>query len=209
MIGLDIGLKAFAVISDGRKIESPRYLRKAEERLKRAHRIVSRRKKGGVNRSKAIHALAVQHEKVADQRKDFLHKVSSRLVCESQEICAENLNTKGMQANPHLAKSISDSGWGEFVRQLAYKSEWSGVRLNQIDRFFPSSKRCFECGWIHQGLTLKDREWTCLGCKAVLDRDLNAAKNIFLFGHIPSKQSRVGRTRTQTPRESRLNHATL
>lgn len=195
-IGVDLGLKTFAVTSEGQRIESPKYLRKAEAKLKRAQRAVSRKKKGGTNRAKAIKLLAIQHEKVANQRKDFLHKESSRLVCENQEICTENLNVKGMSANYRLAKSIADSGWSEFIRQLTYKSEWHGVRFNQLDRFFPSSKRCFECGWINNGLTLKDREWTCLECRTVLDRDLNAAKNIFHFAHQSSK-GRAGHARTQ------------
>ena len=197
-IGIDLGLKIFAVTSDGERIESPRHLRAAERRLKRLQRAVSRKNKGSNNRTKAVKLLGIQHEKVTNRRKDFLHKQSSRLVCENQEICTESLNVKGMSANHHLAKSIADAGWGEFLRQLAYKSEWNGVRFNQLDRFFPSSKRCFACGWTNSGLTLKDREWTCLECKAVLDRDWNAAKNIFHFAHQSSK-SRAGRARTKRP----------
>ena len=117
---------------------------------------------------------------------------------ENQAIFAEDLHVKGMLRNHCLAKSISDAGWGEFLRQIQYKSEWNGVRFEQIDRFFPSSKRCNACGWINESLSLANREWDCKGCGCVIDRDLNAAQNILLFGQKmvrrePSKPKRSGR----------------
>lgn len=138
--------------------------------------------KGGANRTKERHKVALIHEKISNQRSDFLHKLSNRLVSENQAVFAEDLNVKGIMANHHLAKSVADAGWSEFIRQIKYKSEWNGVHFGQIDRFFPSSKRCHVCGWINQSLTLKDREWTCQGCGRVVDRDQNAAQNILLFG---------------------------
>jgi len=180
-IGIDLGLKSFFVASDGETVDSPQYLRKSETKLKRLQQILSRRKKGSNRRNKARMNVARIHEKIVNQRKDFLHKLSHRLVSENQAIFAEDLNVKGMTANHHLAKSVSDSGWSEFVRQLKYKSEWNGVYFGQIDRFFPSSKRHFSCGWINDNLSLKDREWTCK-CGQVVNRDFNAAQNILLFG---------------------------
>ena len=180
-IGIDMGLKSFLVTSDGVRVEAPKFLRKSEEKLKFFQRRLSRKMKGGKNRSKARHKVALFHEKIANQRKDFLHKLSNRLVSENQAIFAEDLNVKGMTANHCLAKSIHDAGWSEFTRQIKYKSEWNGVCFGQIDRFFPSSKRCFHCGRINESLTLKDREWICL-CGQAIDRDYNSAQNILLFG---------------------------
>lgn len=181
-IGIDLGLKSFLATSEGETVNSPKYLRKAERRLKRLQRRLSRRKKGSKGREKTRRQVARQHEKVANQRSDFLHKLSRRLVDENQAIHAESLNVKGMLANHRLAKSIADSGWGEFVRQLSYKGEWYGCRLVQIDRFFPSSRRCAACGFINQELRLSDREWACPACGVIHDRDHNAAVNILLVG---------------------------
>ncbi len=183
-IGIDLGLKSFLVTSNGERVESPKFLRKSEDRLKFFQCRLSRKVKGSANRNKARHKVALLHEKIANQRKDFLHKLSSRLVSENQAIFAEDLNVKGMTANHCIAKSVCDAGWSEFIRQVAYKSEWSGTMFGQIDRFFPSSKRHATCGWINDGLTLKDREWTCQGCREIVDRDFNAAQNILLFGQI-------------------------
>lgn len=198
-IGIDLGLKSFLVTSDGEAVQSPKFLRKSEEKLKFFQRRLSRKVKGSANRDKARHKVALIHEKIANQRKDFLHKLSHRLVSENQAIFAEDLNVKGMTANHHLAKSISDAGWSEFIRQVEYKSEWNGALFGQIDRFFPSSKRHFTCGWINDSLTLKDREWACQGCGKIVDRDHNAAQNILLFGlkQIPSdrRKSTLGEKR--------------
>lgn len=183
-IGIDLGLKSFVVTSSGEEIPAPKYLRTSQEKLVRFQHRLSRKMKGGNNRNKARIKVAKIHEKITNQRNDFLHKLSHRLVSENQAIFAEDLNVKGMLANHCLAKSISDAGWAEFIRQIKYKSEWNGVCFEQIDRFFPSSKRCFHCGWINQSLTLKNREWTCQGCGQIVDRDQNAAQNILQFGQL-------------------------
>jgi putative transposase len=183
-IGIDLGLKSFLTISDGEKIEHPKHLLKAERRLARLQRKLSRRQKESNSREKTRKAVALQYEKVANCRKDFLHKLSSRLVRENQTIHAESLNVKEMLSNYRLAKQISDSGWAEFLRQLRYKSEWQGKLFDQIDRFFPSSKRCHCCGWINENLKLSDREWQCLNCGTAHDRDQNASINILNFSKI-------------------------
>lgn len=198
-IGIDLGLKSFLVTSEGETVDSPKYLRKFEDKLKRLQQLHSRKKKGSNKRNKARIKVAKMHEKIANRRKDFLHKLSHRLVSENQAIYAEDLHVKGIMANHCLAKSVSDAGWSEFIRQLKYKSEWEGTYFGQIDRFFPSSKRHFACGWINESLTLKDREWTCQ-CGQVVDRDINAAQNILQFGKLSvagdtSELKRPGRPR--------------
>jgi len=180
-IGIDLGLKSFFVSSNGETVDAPKYLRKSEDKLKHLQRLLSRKVKGSNRRNKARIKVARIHEKIANQRTDFTHKLSHRLVSENQAIYAEDLYVKGIMANHKLAKSVSDAGWSEFVRQVKYKSEWNGTYFGQIDRFFPSSKRCVACGWINEALTLNDREWTCQ-CGQVVDRDFNAAQNILLFG---------------------------
>lgn len=183
-IGIDLGLKSFLVTSSGEIVDSPKYLRKSEDKLAHLQQLLSRKVKGSNRRNKARIKVARIHEKIVNQRTDFLHKLSHQLVSENQAIFAEDLHVKGMLANHCLAKSIADSGWSEFIRQVKYKSEWNGVYFKQIDRFFPSSKRCNACGWINNSLTLKDREWTCQGCSQVVDRELNAAQNILQFGQL-------------------------
>jgi len=183
-IGIDLGLKSFLVTSENESVDAPKFLRKSEDKLKRLQQLLSRKKKGSNRRNKARIKVARIHETISNQRNDFLHKLSHRLVSDNQAIFAEDLNVKGIMANHCLAKSVSDSGWSEFVRQLKYKSEWNGTYFGQIDRFFPSSKRCNACGWINESLTLKDREWTCQGCGQVVDRDFNAAQNILQFGKL-------------------------
>ncbi len=180
-IGIDLGLKSFMVTSNNERVDAPKYLRKSENKLTKLQRHLSRKVKGSNRRNKARIKVARIHEKISNQRNDFLHKLSCRLVSENQAIFAEDLHVKGMMANHRLAKSVVDSGWSEFIRQVKYKSEWNGVYFGQIDRFFPSSKRHFGCGWINESLTLKDREWTCQ-CGQVVARDFNAAQNILLFG---------------------------
>ncbi len=198
IIGIDLGIRDFIVTSEGEHIQAPKHLRKSEKRLKRLQRRLSRCKPGSNGREKARLTVARAHEHVANQRLDFLHKLSRRLVDENQTICAESLNVKGMMANHRLAKSIADCGWSEFVRQLSYKGTWYGCRLCRVDRFFPSSKRCYNCGHINQSLRLSDRTWTCPKCKTTHDRDENAARNILLFG----LKCTVGTTETHTLGES-------
>jgi putative transposase len=180
-IGVDLGIKTFAVLSNGKGIENPKYLRACAERLAVLQRRLSRKKKGSANRRKALKKVALIHEKIANQRKDFLHKLSTNLVNNHDTICLEDLNVKGMIKNHKLAKSVSDASWGEFNRQLEYKANWYGKNIIRIGRFEPSSKTCNVCGLINNGLTLSDREWTC-ECGVTHDRDLNAAINIKNIG---------------------------
>lgn len=180
-IGIDLGIKDFAVFSTGEKIENPKYLKNSIKRLKVLQKRVSRKQKGSKNREKAKQRLAVLHEKISNQRTDFQHKLSSRLISENQAIAVETLNVKGMQKNHHLAQAIGDSAWSSFVTKLEYKAKWLGKTVLRIGQFEPSSKICHVCGYHKSDLTLKDREWICPDCKTVLDRDINAAINIKKF----------------------------
>jgi len=180
-IGIDLGIKDFAVFSTGEKIENPKYLKNSIKRLKVLQKRVSRKQKGSKNREKAKQRLAVLHEKISNQRTDFQHKLSSRLISENQAIAVETLNVKGMQKNHHLAQAIGDSAWSSFVTKLEYKAKWLGKTVLRIGQFEPSSKICHVCGYHKSDLTLKDREWICPDCKTVLDRDVNAAINIKKF----------------------------
>ena len=183
-IGVDVGIKDFAVLSTGEKIENPKYLKNSLKRLKVLQKRVSRKQKGSKNREKAKQRLAVLHDKITNQRKDFQNKLSFRLVSENQAIALETLNVKGMVKNHHLAQAISDSAWSGFVTKLEYKAEWYGKTILRIGRFEPSSKLCNVCGFHNSELTLKDREWTCPDCKTKHDRDINAAINIKKFALI-------------------------
>jgi putative transposase len=207
-IGLDLGIKDFAVLSTGEKIANPKTLKQYEHKLKKAQQQVSRKTKGGKNREKAKLKIAKVHEKIANVRKDFLHKLSYRLTHESQvnSIVIEDLNVLGMVKNHKLAKSISDCSWSEFVRQLEYKSEWYGKNLITIGRFEPSSKLCSNCGTINQDLTLKDREWTCKSCGSIHDRDINASINIKNIG-LDNRNKIPTERRKSTLAESRCNNA--
>jgi putative transposase len=177
-VGIDLGLKSFLVTSDGQEIAPPKHLRKAQKKLVRLQRHLSRCKKGSHGREKARLALARQHEKVANQRADFLHKASYRLTQEFGLIGLEDLKVRGMVKNRRLARAISDAGWGEFKRQLAYKATWNGGIVVEIDRFSPSSKRCSACQSIMPEMPLSVRAWDCPCCGVHHDRDLNAAINI-------------------------------
>ena len=182
MVGLDLGIKSFIVTSDGEKFDNPKYLLNSLTKLKWLQKQFSRKKKGS-NRSKRFKfRIAKTHEKIANQRKDFLHKTSDAITKRYDTVCIEDLNVAGMLKNHKLARSINDCGWGMFEQFLKYKSDWRGINLIQIGRFDPSSKLCSNCGYINSQLELKDREWTCPNCNSVLDRDVNASKNILQYG---------------------------
>jgi putative transposase len=176
VVGIDLGLKDFAVLSDGTRIPAPKFFRKAQRKLRKAQRVLSRRKPGSKRKAKARLAVAKVHQRTNDQRGDFLHKLTTDLVRSHDGLCLEDLSLKGM-ARTKLAKSVHDASLGEFRRQLTYKAEWNRKHLAVIDRWFPSSKMCRACKAINADLTLSDRRWTC-ACGAIHDRDLNAAWNI-------------------------------
>lgn len=182
-IGIDLGIKDLFVTDSGEKVGNPRHTAKYAKRLARAQRALSRKKLGSANRAKAKLKVARIHAKISDCRQDHLHKLSRRLINENQVICVESLKVKNMVRNRSLAKHIADASWGELVRQLRYKAEWGGRDLVQIDQFFPSSKRCSECGHTVDALPLNIREWSCPDCGALHDRDVNAARNIKAAGH--------------------------
>lgn len=181
-VGIDLGLNSFAALSTGEKIAAPRVLRKHEARLALLQRRLARKQKGSANRRKAKHKVARLHARIADTRKDFLHKLTTRLVNENQVIAIESLAVSNMQKNGRLAKSIADASWREFVRQLEYKALWYGRTLVGIDRWYPSSKRCSSCGHVLSSLPLSVRSWDCPECKTTHDRDVNAAVNILAAG---------------------------
>ena len=166
------------VTSDGFRSGSPKYTRKHEKKLSKRQRQLSKKVKGSKNRAKAKLKVAKVHAKISDSRSDFNNKLTTKLISKNQAIAVESLNVKGMQKNHKLAKSIADSSWGDFFRKLKYKAKWYGREILEIDRFFPSSKMCNCCGNINNGLKLGDRIWECSSCKTMLDRDINAAKNI-------------------------------
>ena len=180
-IGIDVGLTYFATLSDGTKVENPRILKKTSVKLKKLQQSVSRKVKGSNNRRKAIRKVAQCHEDIANQRSDFLHKLSFNLISENQAIAIEDLNVSGMLKNHKLAKHIADASWSEFRTMIIYKCKKYGKTLLTIGRFDPSSKICSKCGYHNINLALKDRNWICPDCGAVHDRDINAAINIKSF----------------------------
>jgi putative transposase len=176
-IGIDLGLTHFAVLSDGTKIESPRFLRRAEKKLKKAQRELSRKQKGSKNREKARLKVARAHAKVTDARHEFHHQLSTRLISENQGIAVEDLSVAGL-ARTRLAKSVHDAGWSSFVHMLEYKAARYGRTLVKIGRFEPTSQTCSTCGVKDGPKPLDVREWTCAACGTVHDRDINAAINV-------------------------------
>jgi len=181
-IGVDLGVTSLVALSDGEKIANPKGFNAKRRKLKKAQKALSRKQKGSNNRHKARLKVAKVHQEIADARKDFLHKLTIRLVRENQTIAVEDLAAKNMVKNRKLALSITDASWGELVRQLEYKCDWYGRTLVKIDRGFPSSKRCGKCGHIVEKLPLNIREWDCPNCGAHHDRDINAAQNILAAG---------------------------
>jgi putative transposase len=181
-IGLDVGITTLVTFSTGEKIVNPRHDQHLRARKKRLARGLAKKQKGSKNRNKARLKLARLHARVADQRRDHLHKLSTRLVHENQVIVVEDLSVASMVRNRKLARVISDVGWGELFRQLKYKSAWYGRDFVKIDRFHPSSKTCSCCGHVLDRLPLGVRHWTCPACEAEHDRDENAARNILAAG---------------------------
>lgn len=188
-VGIDLGLSHFLTLSNGEKIDNPRHLRKQERLLRIRQRRLSRKQKGSHNRDKARHRVAVQHERVANQRRDFHHQVSRKLVDTYGTIALESLHVKGMMTNHSLAKSIADAGWSQFVTFVQYKQIWAGGQVIQADRWFPSSKTCSECHAIYHDLTLSERTWTCENCGTEHDRDVNAAHNLLHHATVGATES--------------------
>lgn len=194
-LGIDLGVKSFLATSEGWKRDNPRHLQQAEKRLKRLHRQLSRRVKGSAGREKARILLARQHEKVVNQRGDFLQKLSTELVGRYGLIGMEDLNVRGMVKNRRLAKAIAATGWGAFRTMLEYKGDWYGSYVHKVDRFFPSSKQCSSCGYVLDELPLSVREWQCPNCGTIHDRDINSAINIL-------NETRAGVARSHAGGES-------
>ncbi len=180
--GIDLGLTDLVITADGFKSGNPRHTAKYEKKLAQAQRRLSKKKKGTANFHKARIKVARIQAKIADCRRDFTHKLTTTLINENQVISCESLSVKNMVKNPRLAKAIGDANWGEMVRHLEYKAEWRGRTLVQIDKWYPSSKRCNCCGHVVDSLPLHIRHWTCPACEARLDRDTNAAINIKAAG---------------------------
>lgn len=182
VIGIDLGLKDFVITSAGVKYPNQRLLKKYQNKLATAQKHLSRKQKGSNNFEKQRVKVARFYEKVSNTRTDYLHKVSLDLARNYDIICLEDLNIKGMMKNHRLARQINDVAWGEFVGMLTYKADLNDKRIVKIDRFYPSSKTCHNCGYVKKDLKLSDRKWVCPECGAILDRDVNAAMNILSAG---------------------------
>ena len=186
VVGIDLGLHDIIVCSDGTRVEASKHFRKSEQKLAKRQRAFSRTQKGSKGHEKARLKVSRCHQKIKNQRNDFLQKLSTKLIKENQIICLEDLSVKGMERNKKLAKSVSDASFSKFVNMLEYKAEWYGRKVVKIDRFYPSTQLCSGCGYKNESIKglsgLKVREWTCPECGEVHDRDLNAARNILKEG---------------------------
>lgn len=189
-IGIDVGIKDFATLSDGTVIPNPRHLRNSSKRLEVLQRRMSKKKKGSNNRDKARQDTAKLHNHIANQRNDFQHKLSHKLISENQAIALETLNVNGMMKNHCLAQAIFDASWSNFMEKITYKAEWYGKTILRIGKFEPSSKLCNICGHHNASLTLSNRDWICPKCNTLHDRDHNAAINIKKFAL--QKQNLIG-----------------
>lgn len=189
-VGIDLGIKTFAVLSNGEEIQNPKHLRSALKRLMKQQRKVSKKIKDSNNRNKAVRKLAVLHEKVSNRRIDFLHKVTAKLVSEHDTLCLETLKASDMIKNHKLAQALSDISIGKFNEILEYKAKWNGVNLIRIGQFEPSSRMC-TCGIVNRELKLSDREWVCQSCGEIHDRDLLAANNIKRFAFVKNNTAGI------------------
>jgi len=194
-VGVDLGIAAFATLSDGTKVEAPKALAKALRRLRHRHRLHSRKRRGSRNRRKSALGLARLHRRIRCQRTDFLHKLTTALAKTKSVIVVEDLSVRGMMGNPHLSRSIADAGWCEFRRMLEYKTLWYGSRLVVAPRFYPSTKTCSACGHVKDEIPLSERVFRCEVCGLVMDRDLNAARNLasLVAGSSPESVPREAR----------------
>lgn len=177
-VGIDLGIKDFVITSDGEVFNNLHFKKSQSNKIKRLQRQLSRKEKGSNNRNKARIRLAKAYKKINDKKQYYLHQVSNTLINENQVICMEDLNVKGMLRNHKLAESIQEMNFGEFKRMLEYKANWYNRKIVYVDRFYPSSKTCHNCGYINKQLKLSDRQWVCSQCGEVIDRDYNAALNI-------------------------------
>lgn len=177
-VGVDLGIKTFAVTSDGEVFESPKYLRKSEKKLKKLQKKHSKKYKNSKTKEKSRKRLAKQHKRVANKRKNFIKQTASLIAKMNDVVVCEDLNVRGMVKNHHLAKSISDSGFGMFLLELEWQCKKRGKIFHKVSRWYPSSKTCNCCGYVNKTLTLNEREWVCPQCNSILDRDYNASLNI-------------------------------
>ena len=177
-VGIDLGIKDFVVTSDGEVFSNLHFKKSESDKIKKLQRQLSRKEKGSKNRNKARIKLAKLYKKINDRKQYYLHAVSNSLIDENQVICMEDLNVKGMVKNRNLAESICEMNLGEFRRMLEYKARWYNRKMVFVDRFYPSSKTCHNCGYINKELKLSDRQWVCPKCGEVIERDYNAALNI-------------------------------
>jgi putative transposase len=208
VVGIDLGVKSLATLSDGEVIPNPRHLKRRLKKLQKLQRVVSRRQKGSKNRKKAVRKLAKLHRQIKHQRSNTLHQVTTRLAKTKSVLVIEDLHINGMLKNHHLAQAIGDVGFYEFKRQLLYKASWYGSRVVLANRWEPSSKACSGCGWRKEDLRLSDRTFHCQQCGLVLDRDLNAALNLEkLADSSPDNANACGGASAGTPRKKRVKLA--